>query len=132
MTTTTNAEDIDIDEVGALDLIDQHRQDAIAADRAYSRTPAGQLHRLEIEYSATPDCFPERRAEIMAEMTALSTATESAALDRFLAEWTLDVTKARRIEWNSRIRAGQTPVRIRRETGIDYNKLVKAIRHHGL
>jgi len=85
------------------------RQAAKEAARAKSRAERRYELLREIESldcsmareSGTYD--PDRIAALRAEVEAIDTEREA----EFAAEWTLEVTKARREEWNTRVLAGE-------------------------
>lgn len=82
-----------------------------AEEAAYRQTPAGQLERAERRLAALeadsgiqiPATLAAQRA-LVDQLRADITAGEDA---RFAAEWTREITIARRADWNARVNAGE-------------------------
>jgi hypothetical protein len=115
------------------------------ADRKYAASPEGQLRAAERELRAMQHmqrdhggCTDEQIAEQRSKVAALRSEIRAAKDARFLAEWTLEVTKARRAEWNAWVRAqgnsisGHKVAQRERQQGWMFVSLKKAIQLHQL
>lgn len=90
------------------------RMDAeIAAERAHVQTPQGRLEQLRRRASSLDAMVLEGMADTSerdaawAAVHALSAEIAARAEARFAAEWTPEITAARRAAWNARVRSGE-------------------------
>ncbi len=117
----------------------------IEADRKYAASPEGQLRAAERKLRAMEHmqydhdgCTDEQIKEQREKVEALRSEIQAVREARFLAEWTLEVTKARRIEWNTWVRAQTGKISSHkvaareRELGWTFVSLKKAIKQHQL
>lgn len=83
----------------------------IAAARDFAATPQGRYQALERKARAMrADRSAHSDAEIAAveaELDAVYAAIKAESDAKFAAEWTLERTKARRAEWNARVKGGE-------------------------
>lgn len=125
----------------------------LEAELAHAQSPRGRLERLERQLAATynPDgqasylSSAERvalRTEITARIDALTAEIEAEYAARQAAEWTREVTIARRADWNTRVRSGALSrhgqvwppavAEAERAQGWTVDQLRDAVRRHGL
>lgn len=119
------------------------------AAKAYRNSPAGRLAAAERKVRALragrTDSGLYTEAEIAEAETAYRTLRdeiEGNERARFAAEWTREVTMARRAEWNARVKGGEFNrngrifppliVQAEREHGWTFNDLKLAVQQHGL
>jgi len=108
------------------------------ADAAYWQSEAGQMEALTRKLNSLDARDDEGRAAVLAEIQAIQDAQEA----KFAAEWTREVTIARRVEWNKMVVSGKfgrgkrVDYAARRATekaqGWTMDDLVKAIKLHNL
>lgn len=85
---------------------------AVKADAEYAATASGQSEQRDRRIAALramradSGLTPEATAEL-ARLEDLVAADAARAADAFAAEWTREVTAARRAAWNARVRAGE-------------------------
>lgn len=130
-------------------------------DRLYNEAGDGynpiredRLERERREFAFRPKSIDERRHEILRKLSILdsSTARECGSYDQakvdalrkdldsleveFWANWTLEITKDRRAEWNGRVRSGEINEKNawakQVEQGWNISDLKKSIKHHNL
>lgn len=116
------------------------REDAVAVDMP--RSIDDVLHDLEIHDSAAMRASDANNAEKVAALRAELAALEAAEQAEFLAEWSLEVTRQRRADWNAWVRGSLSKAdkryigRMLREQqdkqGWKQRDLNKAIEIHGL